>query len=176
MVSDKTIHRAFRTQFNSRNSINKPIIEIFHFHYFTKTILFNPILTGGVEVNPPPPCTKSATMSRPPLIATRFFMTFFFQVLRIFWYQVCENRTIGREVTQLFVLARRLSKFAQNPHFAYVSVQSTWKLLIFLKCSNSVFILSFWPFAQIAKGKKIIKTMKYIRNKKDAIHKLFTKQ
>ena len=38
------------------------------------------------------------------------------------------------------------SKFAQNPHFAYV--QNTWKLLIFLKCSKSVFILSFWPFAQ----------------------------
>ena len=67
----------------------------------------NPILTGG-GVNLTPPCTKFATVSRPPLIATRLFMTFFFQVLRIFWYQVCENRTIGREGTQLFVLARRL--------------------------------------------------------------------
>ena len=68
----------------------------------------NPILTGGGGVNLTPPCTKSATVSRPPLIATRFFMTFFFQVLRIFWYQVCENRTIAREVTRLLVLARRL--------------------------------------------------------------------
>ena len=74
---------------------------------FGKLGPFNPILTGG-GVNLTPPCTKSATVSRPPLIATRLFMTFFFQVLRIFWYQVCENRTIGREVTRLFVLARRL--------------------------------------------------------------------
>ena len=40
------------------------------------------------------------------------------------------------------------SKFAQNLHFAYVCVQNTWKLLIFLKCSKTVLILSFWPFAQ----------------------------
>ena len=39
-------------------------------------------------------------------------------------------------------------KFAQNLHFAYVCVQNTWKLLIFLKCNKTVFILSFWPFAQ----------------------------
>ena len=34
-------------------------------------------------------------------------MSFFFQVLCIFWYQVCENQTIGREVTWCFVLARQ---------------------------------------------------------------------
>ena len=46
---------------------------------------FNPILTGGGGGKiDPPPCTKSATASRPPQIATRLFMTFFFQVLRIF--------------------------------------------------------------------------------------------
>ena len=67
---------------------------------------FNPILTGGGGQFDPP-CTKSATVSRPPQIATRLFMTFFFQVLRIFWYQICENRTIGREVTWRFVLTRR---------------------------------------------------------------------
>ena len=45
----------------------------------------NPILTGGgVKLTPPPPCTKSETASRPLLIATQLFMTFFFQVLRIF--------------------------------------------------------------------------------------------
>ena len=43
---------------------------------------------------PPPPRTKSATASRLPQIATRLFMSFFFQVLCIFWYQVCENRTM----------------------------------------------------------------------------------
>ena len=68
----------------------------------------NPILTGGGGGSIwPPPCTKSVTASRPPQIATRLFMTVFFQVLRIFWYQVCENRTIGREVTWRFLLARR---------------------------------------------------------------------
>ena len=70
-------------------------------------IRVNPILTGGGGSIWPPPCTKSATAARPPQIATRLFTSFFFQVLRIFWYQVCENQTIGREVTWRFVLARR---------------------------------------------------------------------
>ena len=50
---------------------------------YLRNFFINPILTGG-GVNLTPPCTKSATASRPPLIATRLFMTFFFQVLRIF--------------------------------------------------------------------------------------------
>ena len=58
----------------------------------------NPILTGGGgSIWPPPPL----------LSCFHAFMTFFFQVLRIFWYQVCENRTVGRKVTWRFVLARR---------------------------------------------------------------------
>ena len=68
---------------------------------------FNPILTGGGGQFDRD-CSKSATAARPPQIATCLFMSFFFQVLRIFWYQVSENQTIGREVTQRFVLARRL--------------------------------------------------------------------
>ena len=68
---------------------------------YTLTLYF----TGGGQFDPPP-CMKSATASRPPQITTRLFITFFFQVLRIFWYQVCENRTVGREVTWRFVLAR----------------------------------------------------------------------
>ena len=55
-----------------------------------------------------PPCIKSATASRPPQIATHLFRSFFFQVLLIFWYQVCETRTMGREVTWRFLLARRI--------------------------------------------------------------------
>ena len=43
----------------------------------------NPILTGGGGVNLTP-CTKSVTASRLPQIATRLFVSFFFQVLRIF--------------------------------------------------------------------------------------------
>ena len=78
--------------------------------HLSRMWVLNPILTGGGGVNltPPPPCTKSATTSWLPQIATRLFMSFFFQVLRIFWYQVWENRTIGREVTWHFVLARDL--------------------------------------------------------------------
>ena len=43
----------------------------------------NPILTGGGGGGSiwPPPCTKSATASRPPQIATRLFVTFFFSSL-----------------------------------------------------------------------------------------------
>ena len=93
----------------------------------------NPILTGGggggVNLTPPPPCTKSATASRPPQIVTRLFMTLFFQVLRIFWYQ-----SVARSRDVLY--SHVGTKFAQNLHFAYVCVQNTWKLLIFLKCTN----------------------------------------
>ena len=70
--------------------------------------LFNPILTGGGgggQFDPPvrnPWLPRDRRRSR-----QRLFMSFFFQVLRIFWYQVCENRTISREVTWRFVLARR---------------------------------------------------------------------
>ena len=32
-------------------------------------------------------------------------------------------------------------KFAQNLHFPYVCVQNTWKLMIFLTCTKTVFIL-----------------------------------
>ena len=39
------------------------------------------------------------------------------------------------------------TKFTQNLHFAYVCVQNTWKLLIFLKCTKTVFILSLGSFA-----------------------------
>ena len=98
-----------RVDYCSQREINQNLINRYGFSLVTDSeSRLNPILTGGGGVNLTPPCTKSVTASRPPLIATRFFMTFFFQVLRIFWYQVCENRTIGREVTQLFVLARRL--------------------------------------------------------------------
>ena len=115
---------------------------------FLKSILHsvNPILTGGGSIWPPP-CTKSATASRPPQIAKRLFMTFFFQVLRIFWYQVCENRTVGREVTWRFVLARR-HKICPKSAFCIGLCTKHMEITDFLKCTKTVFILSFWPFAQ----------------------------
>ena len=42
-----------------------------------------------------------------------FFMSFFFQVLRIFWSQVCENRSRGH-----MTFSHVGTKFAQNLHFA----------------------------------------------------------
>ena len=108
--------------------------------------VFNPILTGGGSIWPPP-CTKSATVSRPPLIATRLFMTFFFQSYASFDTKFAK---IGPSVARScdFLYSHVGSKIAQNPHFAYVCVQNTWKLQIFLKCSKTMFILSFWPFVQ----------------------------
>ena len=67
---------------------------------------FNPILSGGgVNLTPP---ARNPWLPRDRRISRHAFSwLFFFQVLRIFWYQVCENRTVGREVTWRFVLARR---------------------------------------------------------------------
>ena len=92
------------------------------------TPVFNPILTGG-GVNLTPPCTKSVTASRPPQIATRLFVTFFFQVLRIFWYQVCENRTIGREGHVTFCTrtsAQNLPKIRILLMFVYKTHGNYW--------------------------------------------------
>ena len=115
-------------------------------------IIVNPILTGGGggvggRQFDPPPCTKSATVSRPPLIATRFSWLFSFKSNASFDTKFAK---IGPSVARShnFLYSHVSSKFAQNLHFAYVCVQNTWKLLIFLKCSKSVFILSFWPLAQ----------------------------
>ena len=102
----------------------------------------NPILTGGG-----PPCMKSATASRPPEIATRLLMSFFFEILRIFDTKFVKiGPSVARSCDILY--SHIGTKFAQNPHFTYVCVQNTWKLLIFLKCTKTVFILSLGPFAQ----------------------------
>ena len=89
---------------------------------------FNPILTGGP---PPPPvqirdCLVTAADRDTP------FHDFFFQVLRIFWYQVCENRTIGRKVTWRFVLAR-WHKICPNSTFCICLCTKHMKITDFLK-------------------------------------------
>ena len=71
-------------------------------------------------------------------------------------------------------------------HFAYVCVQNTWKLLIFLNALKQCLFCLFGHLHnllyleinqdQITTKKKIMKTMKYIRNKHNKIHKKFTKQ
>ena len=100
---------------------------------------------GGGQFDPP--CTKFGLPRDRRRSRHAFFMSFFFQVLRIFWYQVCENRTIGHRSRDV-LYSTVGTKFAQNLYFAYVCVKNTWKLLIFLKCTKTVFILSLGPFAQ----------------------------
>ena len=126
---------------------------------------------GGVNLTPPawnPRLPRNRHRSQHAL-----FVTFFFQVLRIFWYQICENRTIGREVTWRFVLARRPKNLPKIRIFAYVCVQNTWKLLIFLKCTKIVFILSLGPLAQIFYISELImiKLQKIKNHKNNEIHK-----
>ena len=111
-------------------------------------IPINPILTGGGGVNLTPPLHEIRDWVATAADRDASFYDFFFQVLRIFWYQVCENRTIGRKVTRLFVLARRLKICPKSAILHMFVYKNTWKLLIFLKCSKTVFILSFWPCAQ----------------------------
>ena len=84
--------------------------------------------------DPPPPRTKSATASRMQQIATQLFVTFSFKSYASFDTKFVK---IGRSVARSRdVLYSHIGpKFAQNPHFAYVCVQNTWKLLIFLKCT-----------------------------------------
>ena len=136
---------------------------------------FNPILTGGGggSIWPPPVRNPRLPRDRPPQIATRLFMSFFFQVLRIFWYQACENRTIGREVTWRFVLARRHKICPKSAFcmFVYKTHGNYWFSLNALK--QCVFCLwghlQNFLYLEINQDqittKKIIKTMKYMRNK-----------
>ena len=115
-----------------------------NFLLFFLVVMLNPILTGGSIW---PPCTKSATASWPPQIATHLFINFSFKSYASFDTQVVKiGPLVARSCDVLY--SHVGTKFAQNPHFAYVCVQNTWKLLIFLKCTITVFILSLGPFAQ----------------------------
>ena len=107
---------------------------------------FNPILTGEVTLTPPPP---------PPKICDRRRSRHTFSLLfsfKSYAYVDTKFAKIGTSVARSRdVLYSHIgTKFAQNPHFAYVCVQNTWKLLIFLKCTKTVFILSLGPFAQFS--------------------------
>ena len=112
MVSDKMIHRAFRTPRNLYQT--KPIWEIFHFHCLPKLYIgfnsksFNPNQTGGGGVESTPPSTFRAIISQKFFPAHRAFVTFFFRVLRNFWCYFRKNRAYRSEVTQHYVIERRL--------------------------------------------------------------------
>ena len=91
---------------------------------------FNPTLTGGGQFDPPPlheirDCVATAADRDTP------FHDFFLSSL-----------------THLLIPSLRKSDHRSRGHATFCCVQDTWKLLLFLKCSKTVFILSFWPFAQ----------------------------
>ena len=67
-------------------------------------LLLNPILTGGGSIWPPP--ARNPRLPRDRRRSRHAFSWLFSFKSSIFWYQVCENRTV-REVTWRFVLARR---------------------------------------------------------------------
>ena len=117
-------------------------------NYFKTGIFhFNPYLNwGGGQFDPPP--ARNPWLRRDRRWSRHAFSWLFsFKSYASFDTKFAK---IGPSVARSrnFLYSHVGSKFAQNPHFAYVCVQNTWKLLIFLKCSKSVFILSFWPFAQ----------------------------
>ena len=109
-------------------------------------LLFNPILTGGGSIWPPP--ARNPWLRRDRRCSRRVFLWLF--SLKSYASFNTKFAKIGPSVARSrdFLYSHVGSKFAQNLYFAYVCVQNTWKLLIFLKCSKTVFILSFWPFAQ----------------------------
>ena len=108
---------------------------------------FNPILTGGGGQFDPPPAQNPRLCRDRRCSRHAFSWLFSFKSYASFDTKFAK---IGPSVARSrnFLYSHVGSKLAQNPYFAYVYVQNTWKLLIFLKCSKSVFILSFWPFAQ----------------------------
>ena len=54
---------------------------------------------GGGPKRPPPPSTFRAITLQRAKLSPRHFMTFFFQVSRTFWHQICDARGYGSEVT-----------------------------------------------------------------------------
>ena len=132
---------------------------------------FNPILTGGgVNLTPPvrnPRLPRDRRRSR-----HAFSGVFSFRSSASFDTKFAK---IGPSVARSHdVLYSHVgTKFAQNLHFAYVCVQNTWKLLIFLKCSkNSVYsvFLAICTISYILKLIKI-KLQKIKNHKNNEIHK-----
>ena len=84
----------------------------FHYYVWKFLLVFlkfklTLIRPGGGGIHPPP-STFRAIISRNFFPAHRAFATFFFQVLRNFWCYFRKNRAYRSEVTQRYVIERRL--------------------------------------------------------------------
>ena len=85
---------------------------------------------GGAQK---PPSTNFAVHAKPPRFQPRRFMTFFFEVLRIFWHQVCKNRTCRYGVTWPFATKGQPEK---------------WDFFHFVYKTNGKVNFLFWPVNQ----------------------------
>ena len=139
----KEIHKVIWSYLHHTGTCGMSLIDVTN---FTALNNLNPILTGGGSIWPPP--ARNPRLRRDRRWSRHAFLWLFsFKSYASFDTKFAK---IGPSVARSrnFLYSHVGSKFAQNPHFAYVCVQNTWKLLIFKKCSKTVFILSFWPFAQ----------------------------
>ena len=110
---------------------------------------FNPILTGGGGVNLTPPARNPRLPRDRRRSWHAFSWLFSFKSYASFDTKFAKiGPSVARSRDVLY--SHVGTKFAQNLHFAYVCVQNTWILLIFLKCTKTVFILSLGPFAQFS--------------------------
>ena len=91
---------------------------------------FNPNCTGGPRRHP---LTNFAAHAKSPRFQPRCFMTFFFEVLRIFWHQVCENWTSRYGVTWSFTTKGQHEK---------------WDFFHFVYKTNGKVKFLFWPVNQ----------------------------
>ena len=82
-----------------------------------------------------------ASEAPPRQMLLRRFMTFFFEVLRIFWHEICENQTSRYVVTWLFVTRCQPEKW-DFVHFVY-KVQNKWQSEFFIFSCKSVIVSSF---------------------------------
>ena len=139
---------------------------------------FNPILTGGSNLTPPPSPELNVSYL---LYVIRDCLTtaadydapfhYFFLLSSLDTSFDTRFAKIGPSVARsLEVLYLHVgTKFAKNPHFACLCTKHKE---IFLKCTKTVFILSLGPFAQFLNILKLIKIKLQQQNHKhNEIHK-----
>ena len=101
---------------------------------------FNPKKTGGGGGLKGPPSTFRAITLQRAKLSPRHFMTFFFQVSRTFWHQICDARGYGSEVTfTTFCTCTSDRKWLQNVILCTKSMQIGVVHIVHIIC---LFLLS----------------------------------